>query len=117
MERLTKRAYQCLTINTQDQHHENWLLFDHKYSLGSRLSLSTLASSVNSDTEWEMQVLRWKTTEQASGGYRPSDKGGAGVSKKLFRPIGPLRIKGTRAPRAPSLDPPLEATEKSVRVY
>ena len=35
-----------------------------------------LALSVNSDTEWEMQVLRWKTTEQACGGSRPSDKGG-----------------------------------------
>ena len=35
-----------------------------------------LALSVNSDTEWEMQVLRWKTMEQASGGSRPSDKRG-----------------------------------------
>ena len=89
MERLTKRAYQCLTINTQDQHHENWLLFDHKYSLGSRLSLSTLSLSVDSDTEWEMRVLRWKTTEKASGGSRPSDNRGpvirgAGLKKKMF---------------------------------
>ena len=116
MERLTKRAYQCLTINTQDQHHENWLLFDHKYSLGSRLSLSTLSLSVNSDTEWEMRVLRWKTTEQAIGGSRSSDKGGAGhpggrssggpvSKKKCFRPFGPqfgLRIRGDPSPPDPS---------------
>lgn len=47
--------------------------FDHKYSLGS------IIFSVNSDTECEMQVLRWKTTEQASGGSRPSDKGGPDI--------------------------------------
>ena len=61
--------------------------FDHKYSLGSRLPLTTLALSVNSDTEWEMQVLRWKTTEQASGESRPSDKGmggGGGGLRKNF---------------------------------
>ena len=58
--------------------------FDHKYSLGSRLSLSTLALSVNSDTEWEMQVLCWKTTEQASGGSRPSDKRWEGGLKNTF---------------------------------
>ena len=86
--------------------------FDHKYSLGSRLPLTTLALSVNSDTEWETQVLRWKTTEQASGGSRPSDKGGggpvirgAGLKKKCFRPFGPqfgLRIRGDPSPPDPS---------------
>ena len=79
-----------------------------------------LALSVNSDTEWEMQVLRWKTTEKASGGSRPSDKGRGGRSqKKIFRPFEPqvgLRIRGT-PPRGPPLDPPLQATEKPVRVY
>ena len=81
---------------------------DHKYSLGSRLPLSTLALSVNSDTEWEMQVLRWKTMEQASCGSRPSDKGmggGGAGSEKIFRPFEPqvgLRIRGTRGPLGPS---------------
>ena len=71
---------------------------------------------MKSDTEWEMQVLRWKTIEQASGGSRPSDKGGGGEGGVVGL-FGPLKIKGTRAPRAPPLDLPLQATEKPVRVY
>ena len=67
-----------------------------------------LALSVNSDTEWEMQVLRWKTTEQACGGSRPSDKGGpdhpdpemrvggGGSQKNVFG----LKIRGP--PQGPS---------------
>ena len=85
--------------------------FDHKYSLGSRLPLTTLALSVNSDAEWETQVLRWKTTEQASGGSRPSDKGGpvirgAGLKKKMFSAlrasVRSVRIRGDPSPPDPS---------------
>ena len=86
--------------------------FDHKYSLGSRLSLSTLASSVNSDTEWEIQVLCWKTTKQASGGSRPSDKRREGGLKNTFRPFGPqfgLRIRGRGDP-GPQVPSPGSAT-------
>ena len=41
---------------------------------------------------------------------RPWDKGRPGLQKNIFRPFGPLfglKIRGTRAPRAPFLDPPL----------
>ena len=62
--------------------------FDHKYSLGSRLPLTMLALSVNSDTEWEMQVLCWKTTEQASCGSRSSDKGGPDHQDPEIRGVG-----------------------------
>ena len=41
---------------------------------------------------------------------RPLGKLGGGVSKKIFRPLGPqfgLKISGVRAPRVPPLDPTL----------
>ena len=69
-----------------------------------------------------MQVLCWKTTEKASGGYRPSDKGGpvirgGGLKKKMFSALrASVRSKNKGWP-GPSGPLPwihhLKATEKN----
>ena len=95
--------------------------FDHKYSLGSRLSLSTLAFQLTQIQNGKCKCCVGKLQNRPVADPDLQISGRRAVSKTLFRPFGPqfsLRIKKDLGPQGQFPGSATrQAMEKPVRVY